>query len=176
MEATMAERVTAFLGEVRIGSGDRIEITRLVEERYSAEDHQAITAFDDETGRLVDLDYWDAGESASRGRGRPKLGVVAREVTLLPRHWEWLGRQPGGASAALRRLVEGACRTPPDARDRRDAVYHFLSASSGNRPGYEAALRALYQGDDARFVDLIADWPADIRDYAETLLGGACVA
>jgi hypothetical protein len=173
----MAERVTAFLGEVRIASGDRVEVTRLIEERYSADDHHSITAFDDETGRLTDLDYWDAGASAAvRGPGRPKLGVVAREVTLLPRHWEWLGKQPGGASAALRRLVETACRTAPDARARRDAVYHFLSATSGNRSGYEAALRALYQGDDAAFSDLIADWPADIRDYAESLLGGAFIA
>jgi hypothetical protein len=176
----MVERVTAFLGDERIASGDRSEVTRLIEQRYPGADHQSIFAFDDETGRLTDLEFWNAAAgpiaspAAPRSPGRPKLGVVAREVTLLPRHWEWLARQPGGASATLRRLVENACRSSPDPRERRDAVYHFLSATSGNRPGYEAALRALYQGDDTGFCDLISDWPADVRDYAESLLGNGC--
>jgi hypothetical protein len=110
-----------------------------------------------------------------RGRGRPKLGVVAREVTLLPRHWEWLGTQPGGASVALRKLVEEARRTSGD-RDRsraaRDAAYHFMSAMAGNLPGFEEASRALFADDRRRFAGLIAGWPDDVRDHTVKLAFG----
>ena len=90
-------------------------MTRAIEDGYGQADQAAIRAYDDETGRVVDLDYWDAGSAAPqvRGRGRPRLGVVAREVTLLPRHWDWLARQRGGASAALRRLVDEAAKAQP---------------------------------------------------------------
>jgi uncharacterized protein len=172
----MGSTVTAFLDDVRIAAGKRDVVTRLIEDRYAAADHGRIRVFDDETGRPVDLDYWDAGEGArpapTRVRGRPRLGVVAREVTLLPRQWEWLSTQPGGASAALRRLVDAARRGDSAAeRRRRDAAYHFLHATSGDRPAYEEALRALYRGEEGRFSDLIASWPADIRAYAAQLLG-----
>jgi hypothetical protein len=104
-----------------------------------------------------------------RGRGRPRLGVVAREVTLLPRHWDWLGTQPGGASVALRKLVEEARRTSGD-RDRRraaqDAAYHFMSSIAGDLPGFEEAARALFAYDRRRFGDLVAPWPEDVRDHA----------
>jgi hypothetical protein len=103
-----------------------------------------------------------------RGRGRPKLGVVAREVTLLPRHWEWLNAQPGGASVALRKLVDEARRISGD-RDRlraaRDAAYHFMSTMAGNLAHFEEAARALFADDRRRFVSLIADFPADVRDH-----------
>jgi len=106
------------------------------------------------------------------GRGRPKLGVVAREVTLLPRHWEWLGAQPGGASVALRKLVEVARRASGD-RDRgraaRDAAYHFMSVMAGNLPGFEEASRALFADDRRRFAELISGWPGDIRDHVVKL-------
>ena len=111
----------------------------------------------------------DATEDGARGRGRPKLGVVAREITLLPRHWDWLAAQPGGASATLRRLVENARRDGgADGRQRaaREAAYRFLSAVAGNLPGYEEALRALFAGDAARFETQMADWPKDVRAYA----------
>jgi hypothetical protein len=104
-----------------------------------------------------------------RGRGRPKLGVVAREVTLLPRHWDWLNTQPGGASVALRKLVEEARRTSGD-RDRtraaQEAAYHFMSAIAGDLPGFEEATRALFAYDRRRFGDLVAQWPEDVRDHA----------
>ena len=103
-----------------------------------------------------------------RGRGRPKLGVVAREITLLPRHWDWLNSQPGGASVALRKLVEEARRGSGD-RDRirsaQEAAYHFMSAIAGNLPGFEEASRALFAYDRRRFGDLIAAWPEDVRDH-----------
>jgi hypothetical protein len=97
------------------------------------------------------------------------LGVVAREVTLLPRHWDWLAVQPGGASVALRKLVDEARRSSGD-RDRtraaQEATYRFISAIAGNLPGFEEACRALFAHDRRRFGDLIAGWPEDVRDYA----------
>ena len=107
-----------------------------------------------------------------RGPGRPKLGVVAREITLLPRHWEWLAQQAGGASVAIRKLVEEARRTGEDKdriRQAQEAAYRFMSAMAGNRPHYEDAIRALFADDPAGFEKLIAEWPADVRDHALTL-------
>ena len=173
--------VTAFLEDRVIAAGAPDEVTRLIEERWGA-DQAGVRVFDDETGKPVDLDYWDAAASAPpappappRGRGRPKLGVTAREVTLLPRQWEWLSAQPGGASAAIRRLVEearkGAGGGAADIRARRDATYRFITEVAGDRPGYEEALRALYRGERERFEALIAQWPEDVRAYALRLLG-----
>jgi hypothetical protein len=166
------EPVTAFLNDEIVARGDGAAVTRELEERYPA-DLGAIRAFEDGSGRLVDLDYWDAAASAAppRPRGRPSLGVAAREVTLLPRHWEWLARQPGGASAAIRRLVEEARRKGKSEAEKRDSAYRFLSEMCGDRPGYEEALRALYRGDAERFQALVAPWPTAIREYVEGLLG-----
>jgi hypothetical protein len=113
-----------------------------------------------------------APSSEPRGRGRPKLGVVAREVTLLPRHWEWLNAQSGGASVALRKLVDEA-RRANGGRDRRraarDAAYHFMSAMAGNLKNFEEASRALFADDRRKFTGLVAAWPADIRDHVVKL-------
>lgn len=164
--------VTAFLGDTQLAAGSREAVTRTLEDRYPA-DLGAILVFDDATGRLTDLDYWDAAKATpAPSPGRPRLGVKAREVTLLPRHWDWLAAQPGGASAALRRLVEAASKGAPDATQRRDAVYNFMSHACGDRPGYEEALRALYRDDDAGFADMIAAWPADIRRHIARLRKG----
>jgi uncharacterized protein len=168
--------VTAFLDGEVIAQGDGGQVTRLIEERYAAADHSRIRVFDDSSGRVTDLDYWDAAEAAPRpprGRGRPRLGVTAREVTLLPRQWEWLAAQPGGASAAIRKLVDQARKIQRGPASARDAVYRFITEMGGDRPNYEEALRALYRGDHARFGELIEDWPAGIRDYAGRLLSGA---
>lgn len=105
--------------------------------------------------------------AAPRERGRPRLGVVAREVTLLPRHWEWLASQRGGASQALRRLVDEARRreqeqglpASPEAR------YKAMSTLAGDLPGFEEASRLLFAGDEAGFARSIARWPQDLRDY-----------
>jgi uncharacterized protein len=115
-------------------------------------------------------------ESESRGRGRPKLGVVAREVTLLPRHWEWLAAQPSGASAALRRLVEEAKRAGAGREQRRiaqEAAYHFMLGIAGDLPGYEEATRALFADDRVKLEQCIARWPKDIRTYALRLAFGS---
>lgn len=164
--------VTAFLEDEIVARGDRRAVTRELEARYPA-DHGAIRVFEDGSGQLVDLDYWDAAATAppaARPRGRPRLGVAAREVTLLPRHWEWLSSQPGGASAALRRLVEEARRKGSGPAEKRDSAYRFLSHMCGDRPGYEEALRALYRGEEERFRSLIAPWPDAIRGYVGELL------
>lgn len=113
-----------------------------------------------------------AEEPAPRRRGRPSLGVVAREVTLLPRHWEWLATQPGGASVAIRKLVEDARRTSAAADQRRaarDAAYRFLSAIGGDLPGFEEASRALFADDAESFAHSIGGWPADVRDHVQNL-------
>ena len=163
--------LTAFCGETILARGDAAALSGLL--RVRSDDGQAVRVFEDETGRATDLDLRDAPPEPEpvRGRGRPKLGVVPREVTLLPRHWEWLARQRGGASAALRRLVEEASKAGPSAEERRDAAYRFMSDMCGDRAGYEEALRALYRGDDERFEALIAGWPQDVRAYIEQLLG-----
>jgi hypothetical protein len=184
------QQFTAFIGHQRLASGplDEVALAVLNVSRKAAT--EPIIIFDDANGRPIDLDLRgterdivarlpppaanfetsddDAPVSEPRGRGRPKLGVVAREVTLLPRHWEWLGTQPGGASVALRKLVEQARRAGGD-RDRhrtaRDAAYHFMSTMAGDRPGFEEASRALFADDHRRFGELIATWPGDIRDH-----------
>ena len=181
----MTETFTAFEGLRRLASGPLADIAPAIK-RAEARASEPIAIFSDATGRAVDLDLrgsvddmlkWLAkpGEpsaSEPRGRGRPKLGVVAREVTLLPRHWEWLNAQPGGASVALRKLVEAARRTNGDAdrlRAARDAAYHFMSAMAGNLTNFEEASRALFADDRRRFTSLIAAWPADIRDHVVKL-------
>ena len=186
----MTETFTAFEGVRRLAAGPLAEIAPAIQ-RAERQASEPIAIFNDATGRAVDLDLrgsvdemlaWLAASaraaevpalsSEPRGRGRPKLGVVAREVTLLPRHWEWLNTQPGGASVALRKLVEAARRNSGDAdrlRAARDAAYHFMSAMAGNLANFEEASRALFADDRRRFTSLIAAWPADIRDHVVRL-------
>ena len=116
------------------------------------------------------------GAVPARGPGRPRLGVVAREVTLLPRHWDWLATQPGGASVALRKLVEVA-RRDSETRDRvRQAsavAYRFMSTIAGHEAGFEEASRALFAGDQAGFDVLIAGWPVDVQHHLKRLAADA---
>ena len=112
----------------------------------------------------------------ARGPGRPRLGVVAREITLLPRHWDWLNAQPGGASVALRRLVEGARKLTADGarcRVAQEAGYRFMHALGGNLPGYEDATRALFASNFTRFEEALARWPDDVREHASLLAADA---
>ena len=139
----------------------------------------ALRVFDLATGRPVDLDLREQQPALAPKRGRPRLGVAAREVTLLPRHWDWLATQPGGASAALRRLVEQARGTGADndARRRRtDAAYGFMVEMAGDAPDFEEASRALFAGDRDRLVALIAPWPTDIRAQILELFDGAAAS
>jgi uncharacterized protein len=129
----------------------------------------AIVQASDDTGGDTNGDRLDP---APRARGRPRLGVVAREITLLPRHWEWLATQPGGASVALRKLVDAARHTHA-ADDRataaRDAAYRFMNAVAGDLSQFEEVIRALYRGDEERFRALIAEWPRDVAVFSARL-------
>jgi len=135
--------------------------------------------FDDRSGAQIDLDLREAPAPAGeppRGVGRPKLGVVAREVTLLPRQWEWLGRQPGGASVALRRLIDEARRVNAGrdaARAAREATYGVMTALAGNLPGFEEAMRALFALERDRFEHHISTWPDDLRAHLQELSGAS---
>jgi hypothetical protein len=182
MDGQQGGRWTAFHGADRIATGALAEVAAGARTALDQDPAASIQVFDDETGRIIDLDLrgtpgevrerYTAEATAARGPGRPKLGVIGREVTLLPRHWNWLGRQPGGASVALRKLVDEARRRHADrdrVREAQEAALRFMTTMAGDRPGYEEAVRALFAADRPAFRDLIADWPRDVRAYAEQL-------
>jgi hypothetical protein len=186
----------AFEGDRCIASGGERDVVSAAKATLDRRKDASVQIFDGLTGGPVEIDFrgsiddvlarlpetagrpppTEDAVATPRGPGRPKLGVVAREVTLLPRHWEWLARQPGGASVALRRLVDEARRTGEDGdriRQAQEAAYRFMSAVAGNKPHYEDAIRALFADDAARFEKLIADWPADLRKHASLFAAGA---
>lgn len=167
-----------FQGDRRLARGVPVEAAAAARRALAGDAGQPVLIFEEATGRQVDLDPRadPVAPAPSRGPGRPKLGVTAREVTLLPRHWDWLAAQPGGASAVLRRLVEAASRVEdPKARRRQaqEAAHRFMTAMAGDRPGFEEALRALYAGEQAQFEGLARAWPADIADQTLKLAEGA---
>jgi hypothetical protein len=150
---------TAFSGFEEIASGSLPEVYQC------SRGIPDFLIFDRQTGRVVDIDprFPPLAEEPPKA-GRPKLGVTPREITLLPRHWDWLATQPGGASVALRKLVEEASRNPKaQLRQKRDAAYRFATALVGNAPGYEEAIRALYAGQAEEFAAHIEAWPRDVR-------------
>jgi hypothetical protein len=179
MEMEEERTYTAFVGQTHIASGPIEMMLPQVKAIFDRDASTLFLIFEDQSGRQVDFDFRGAlNEVVARalparsrsGPGRPKLGVVSREVSLLPRHWDWLEQQPNGASAALRRLVDQARKRDPGkerARLATEAAGRFMSAMAGNLPGYEEASRALYAADRARLEDLILDWPHDIRAYIE---------
>lgn len=186
MTAPAAPTWIAFAGSARIALGTPAAVAAACKQRLDRDPATALLVFDALSSQPVELDLrGDPAEAAARldpvaavrpGRGRPKLGVTAREVTLLPRHWDWLAAQPGGASVALRRLVEEASRALPD-RDRRrqaqESAYRFATVMAGDAAGYEEAIRALFAGDAEGFRVHTAGWPADVRDHAMNLSAGA---
>jgi hypothetical protein len=178
---------TAFIGSRRLASGPLDQVALAAKNAVDRGTQQSVLIYNDSTGRAIDID--SRGSDAEilarlarptpsalpRGRGRPKLGVVAREVTLLPRHWQWLGSQPGGASVAIRKLVETARRANQEVdqrRQRQEAAYHFMSAMAGNLANFEEASRALFANDRERFAELVGNWPTDVRDHAAKLAFG----
>ncbi len=187
LEDSRASLFTAFLGPKRIASGPLEQVALAAKKAVDRGAKQPVFIYNDSTGHAIDIDSRGsdaellarlarpAPPARPRGRGRPKLGVIAREVTLLPRHWQWLGSQPGGASVALRRLVEAARRANQEIDQRRqkqEAAYHFMSAMAGNFENFEEASRALFAGDRERFSYLVAAWPADVREHACKLAFG----
>ncbi len=191
MSRSALKPCAAFDGHRLLGAGPLDEVVLAVKRALEAAAAGPVLIFDNEDGRVIDVDTRgadaevvarlspdpteDPASAQPRGRGRPRLGVVAREVTLLPRHWDWLATQPGGASAAVRRLVEEARRVHAhrdSARRARDGAYRVMSALAGDLPGFEEASRALFANDPARFVDQIAAWPDDVRSYVSGLAFG----
>lgn len=191
---TGESRYTAFAGPRRIAAGTAGEVVLGAKACLDAGETDRIALYEDATGRAIDVDFRGTPDEVlarladhpllarpaaptgeeKRGPGRPKLGVVSREVSLLPRHWEWLAEQSGGASATLRKLVDRA-RRENQAADRerraRETVHRFLWDLAGDYPDFEEASRALFAGDDDALVRTIADWPPDVRDYVVVLLG-----
>lgn len=186
-------RCTAFSGSDRIASGELRHVALKAKQAFDAHPERALRVFDDRDARLLELPLelpaadllaWlarphledDAASARPRRPGRPKLGVVAREVTLLPQHWDWLAAQPGGASIALRRLVDAA-RAVTAAEDRRraaqEAAYRFLQAMADMAENAEDAARALFAADYHLFQAAIASWPEDVREHAEWLASDA---
>jgi len=191
---------TSFDGYRRIASGSLQANVLAVKRAFERGMAGPVLIFDDATGRSIDVDTRgsdaeavarlatpaatdertepdssDAVAEEPRGRGRPKLGVVPREVTLLPRHWEWLAAQPGGASVVLRKLVEEARKANADkeqVRRAQERAYHFMSAIAGDLPNFEEAARVLFANDQRKFGELIAGWPGDVRDHAIRLAFG----
>lgn len=174
---------SAFDGHRLLASGPLLEVTLAVKASPGLVAGTVLT-FDDDTGQVIDLDLHGSAEDiaarhrareeglAARSRGRPKLGVVAREVTLLPRHWDWLAAQRGGASVTLRRLVDEARKAEGGqaaVRTARDNAYRFMSALGGDLPGFEEAVRALYAGDAGKLDHHLTDWPMDLRAYVRKL-------
>lgn len=199
MHARQSDSCTAFAGTERIASGAPREVAQACKTLVDAGDARTLLIFDDATAEPVEMYFrgslqdvlqrlhGDISEAVSgaadlesapalRAPGRPKLGVVGREVTLLPRHWEWLNAQPGGASVALRKLVQQAQRTN-EGRDRvrrsQEVAFRFMSAIAGNEPGFEEATRALFAGDRQRFEEHTASWPLGVRAYAVALAAAA---
>ncbi len=175
---------TAFNRASRVACGSYIRVALALKELASTHADASVLIFDDATGKQIDFDLRGSEEDISarllkrfpgtldevpRSPGRPKLGVVPREVTLLPRHWEWLAEQPGGASVTLRKLVEEARRgvltDKAQLRKLHERTYRFMSAIAGNRPNFEEASRALFANSIPRLKELIADWPVDVTNH-----------
>lgn len=177
-------RIIAFEGTRRIAEGAVAEVALATKQVMDSGTTLPVLILDSESSQPVELDFRGTPEEVAerlrepqevveaRRPGRPKLGVVPREVTLLPRHWEWLSTQPGGASVALRKLVEEA-RRKGEGKERmrraQEAAYRFLTTMAGNEPGYEEALRALFARDADRFTMYASAWPADVSAHARKL-------
>lgn len=164
------ETFTAFSGPKRLARGSWLEVSSAARQAASA-GLSHIVVLSDLSGETRDFEAPHATPPQKSARGRPKLGVTAREVTLLPRHWDWLAQQPGGASAALRRLVESARKTSEaDPRAAQAALHRAMTTLAGDLPGYEEALRALYSSEPQRVRDFTKIWPNDIEEYILRLM------
>lgn len=184
MTPTFDMNCAAFSGARLIARGAPREVLPVI--KAAADAGEDVLVFDMATGRTAEFDLRGDLEAAlarlpeapeiRKGPGRPKLGVTAREVTLLPRHWDWLAGQPGGASAALRRIVEAAMREaegPDRVRRAREATYRFMTATAGDLPNYEEATRMLFAGDWTAFDAAVAEWPEGVREVARMMAEGS---
>lgn len=184
---TNATTYTAFEGHKILAQGNFAQVIVKIKKHLGKEAHSSILIFSDDTGKTMDFNFQGSEQDVQKrlevfvdqpvstetsGPGRPKLGVVSREVSLLPRHWEWLASQPGGASATLRKLIEAAKKKSEEGQSDKqvqERTYRFMSALAGDLTGYEEALRALYKKDHKNFLAQIQTWPKDVRNYTQTL-------
>ena len=198
MALSYQTRCVAFEGSRRIAAGELHQVALKTKEVLDRGQRGPVLIFDESTSEPIEVDFRGTAQEVferltapgvitpprasatetgpPRGPGRPKLGVVAREVTLLPRHWDWLSSQPGGASVALRRLVDDARKVRGDGDRRRqaqEAAYRFIATMAGNEPHFEEATRALFAGNLDRFAELSEVWPSDVREHARKLAGAA---
>jgi hypothetical protein len=186
MKDSQSSDFTAFIGNRKLASGPLEEVALAAKRAIDRGVPQPVIIYNDQTGRAMDIDSHGRDAEVltrlarpappespvARRRGRPKLGVIAREVTLLPRHWQWLGAQPGGASVAIRKLVEAARRATQEADQRRqkqEAAHHFMSAMVRDLPNFDEATRALFANAHDDFARLSAHWPKDVREHATRL-------
>ena len=177
---------TAFRNSKMIASGKMVDVVLTAKIHMDKNPKIAVLVFDDLTGQQIEIDYRGTKdkflarlkETATEepptkvGPGRPKLGVVSREIGLLPRHWDWLSRQPEGASAVLRKLVEEAQKknaARDELRKAQEAAYRFMTIMAGDLPDFEEALRSFYAKDKAKFSKSMEEWPKDIREHAMKL-------
>jgi uncharacterized protein len=179
MTYDVSTQCVAFVGDTLLAAGRLDDVVVIAKQAFDTDSAVSSLVFDATTSARIDVNLGGTIEQVRarlplaphppiRGPGRPKLGVVAREVTLLPRHWEWLATQPGGASVALRKLVEQARiagSSSDDVRKSKEAVYKFMTALGGDNVGYEDATRALFAGNKTDFINLIETWPADVRTH-----------
>lgn len=165
---TQETTYSLFEGHHRLAQGEMSALAAVARASLARDPNTSFRVFDDVTGERVGLELTPAPKTV----GRPKLGVVAREVSLLPRHWEWLAQQQGGPSAALRRLVETARRDPVTVRkDELNAAYRFVGDMAGDLPGFEEATRTLFNDDREGFLANTEVWPVDVRGQALRMLG-----
>lgn len=175
---------TAFDHARRVTSGSYVQVAIALKEHIRGKLDASVLVFDNNSGKQIDFDLRGADQEiaerirkqfpagsdpATRPVGRPRLGVVSREVTLMPHHWVWLAEQPGGASVTLRRLVEDARRAGPSEKAQlrkvHERAYRFMSAMAGDLPNFEEASRALFANNIPVLKKLITPWPADIRSH-----------
>jgi uncharacterized protein len=188
---------TAFAGPAKIASGSLADVALAMKAVVDRGEHRPLLIFEDSTSDTIELDLRGtaqdvlarlagrfpgitegaAGDSQElpRKAGRPKLGVVGREVTLLPRHWDWLAEQPGGASVAIRKLIDAERKSNSFndlSRKIQATTYRFINTVAGDFPHFEEVCRALFAGDREKFATLTEAWPADVRDHARWLIEG----
>ena len=199
MNASLISQITAFEVEKIFCSGPKIEVILAMKNELSKSPNKRFLCFEDTSGQQIDFDISgtkeeiiqrlsthtitapepisaDENKAIDKKLGRPKLGVVPKEVTLLPRHWLWLGAQSGGASATIRRLVEQASKANSGENKRKkcqESAYRFLSAVAGNYPNYEEVLRAIFRDDEKMISNLTSEWPKDIVTYAQKLFSNS---
>jgi len=175
---------TAFADAALLVSGPLSSVVSALKSRFDKKGIEGVLVFRDDTGYEVDFDLRGSLDDVMArvvpkqeplGRGRPKLGVVSREISLLPRHWEWLDEQPHGNSAAIRRLIDEARKREPDRahiRKAQAAASKAMTTLAGNLPNFEEASRSLFARDEKSWRKLVKSWPGDVRKYLARLLDG----